>query len=53
VKTSHLDIQEVLAKQGVIALREHPDLVGPIRWLARRGDLHVSAARCICAAVGR
>jgi very-short-patch-repair endonuclease len=41
VKTSHLDIQEVLAKEGVIALREHPDLVGPIRWLARRGDLHV------------
>jgi very-short-patch-repair endonuclease len=40
VKTSHLDIQAVLATEGVIALREHPDLVGPIRWLIRRGDLH-------------
>jgi hypothetical protein len=22
-------------------MRDHPDLVGPIRWLVRRGDLHV------------
>ena len=28
------------AKEGVIALRDHPDLVGRIRWLVRRGDLH-------------
>jgi hypothetical protein len=41
VKSSHLDIQAVLAREGVIALREHPDLVGPIRWLIRNGDLHV------------
>ena len=40
VKTSHFDIQAVLAREGVIALRHHPDLVGPIRWLVRRGDLH-------------
>jgi very-short-patch-repair endonuclease len=40
VKTSHFDIQAVLGREGVIALRDHPDLVGPIRWLVRRGDLH-------------
>jgi hypothetical protein len=40
VKTSHFDIQAVLAREGVIALRHHPDLVDPIRWLVRRGDLH-------------
>ena len=40
MKTSHFDIQAVLARKGVIALRDHPDLVGPIRWLVRRGDLH-------------
>jgi hypothetical protein len=40
VKTSQFDIQAVLAREGVIALRDHPDLVGPIRWLVRRGDLH-------------
>jgi very-short-patch-repair endonuclease len=40
VKTSHFDIQAVLAREGVIAPRDHPDLVGPIRWLVRRGDLH-------------
>lgn len=40
VKTSHFDIQRVLAQKGVIALRNHPELVGPIRWLVRRGDLH-------------
>ena len=39
MKTSHFDIQAVLAREGVIALRDHPDLVGPIRWLVRRGDL--------------
>jgi hypothetical protein len=32
VKTSHFDIQTLVAKEGVIALRDHPDLVGPIRW---------------------
>ena len=40
MKTSHFDIQRVLAHEGVIALRDHPELVGPIRWLVRRGDLH-------------
>lgn len=40
MKTSHFDIHRVLAQEGVIALRDHPDLVGPIRWLVRRGDLH-------------
>ena len=40
MKTSHFDIQAVLAREGVIALRHHPDLVGPIQWLVRRGDLH-------------
>ena len=39
MKTSHFEIQSVLAKEGVIALRDHPHLVGPIRWLVRRGDL--------------
>ena len=40
MKTSHLDIQAILAREGVIAVRVHPDLIGPIRWLVRRGDLH-------------
>jgi hypothetical protein len=40
VKTSHFDIQGVLTHEGIIALRDHPELVGPIRWLVRRGDLH-------------
>jgi very-short-patch-repair endonuclease len=40
VKSSHFDIQAVLAREGVVAIRDHPDLVGPIRWLVRRGDLH-------------
>jgi very-short-patch-repair endonuclease len=39
VKTSHLDIQAMLAQDGVITLRQHPELAGSIRWLARRGDL--------------
>jgi very-short-patch-repair endonuclease len=39
VKTSHLDIQAMLAQDGVITLRQHPELAGAIRWLARRGDL--------------
>jgi hypothetical protein len=40
VKTSHFDIHRVLAQEGVIPLRDDPDLVGSIRWLVRRGDLH-------------
>lgn len=40
MKTSHFDIHTILAREGVIALRDHPHLVGPIRWLVRRGDLH-------------
>lgn len=39
MRTSHSDIQAVIAKQGVIALRAYPDLVGSIRWLVRRGNL--------------
>jgi hypothetical protein len=39
VKASHFDIRAMLAKDGVIALRDDPDLIVPIRWLARRGDL--------------
>ena len=39
MKTSHSDIPAVIARHGVIALRSHPDLVGAIRWLVRRGDL--------------
>ena len=29
----------MLAQDGVITLRQHPELAGAIRWLARRGDL--------------
>lgn len=39
MKASHFDIQAMLAKDGVIALRDHPHLIGSIRWLVRRGDL--------------
>jgi hypothetical protein len=39
MRTSHFDIHALLAAHGVIALREHPDLIGSIRWLVRRGDL--------------
>ena len=39
MRTSHFDIHALLAANGVIALREHPDLIGSIRWLVRRGDL--------------
>jgi very-short-patch-repair endonuclease len=35
----HLDIQAVLAQDGIITLRHHPELTGAIRWLVRRGDL--------------
>lgn len=40
MRASHSDIQGVIANHGVIALRVYPDLVGAIRWLVRRGDLH-------------
>jgi very-short-patch-repair endonuclease len=39
VRAFHLDIQTVLAQDGVITLRQHPELTGAIRWLVRRGDL--------------
>ena len=39
MKTSHSDIPAVIARHGVIALRSHPDLVGAIRWLVRRGEI--------------
>jgi very-short-patch-repair endonuclease len=35
----HIDIEAVLAQDGVITLRRHPELTGAIRWLVRRGDL--------------
>ena len=39
VKTSHFDIKRCSPKRAS-SLRNHPELVGPIRWLVRRGDLH-------------
>jgi very-short-patch-repair endonuclease len=39
VRAFHLDIQTVLAQDGVVTLRQHPELTGAIRWLVRRGDL--------------
>ena len=39
MRAFHLDIQAVLAQDGVITLRHHPELTGAIRWLVRRGDL--------------
>jgi very-short-patch-repair endonuclease len=39
MRSFHPDIQTILAQEGVIALRQHPEFSGAIRWLVRRGDL--------------
>lgn len=39
MRASQQDIQQVLARDGVIARRDHPNLNGAIDWLVRNGRL--------------
>jgi hypothetical protein len=39
VRTTFQEIQRLLAAEGVIARREHPELDTTLRYLVRRGDL--------------
>ena len=39
MRGSQRDIQAILATDGVIARREHPELRGAIAWMVRIGEL--------------
>jgi very-short-patch-repair endonuclease len=64
MRASQYDTQQILAADGVIALRRHPDLRGAIEWRVRTGELaavlpgvyapadQARSARTLMAAVG-
>jgi very-short-patch-repair endonuclease len=57
VRALQHDIQQLLATEGVIARREHPQLAGAIDWLVRNGALRavlpgVYAEPAVCDSVG-
>jgi hypothetical protein len=39
VRTLQLDIQHLLATEGMVVRHDHPKLIGAIDWLVRSGDL--------------